>query len=790
MASTSPRFIDWINLSEDPKKKDIFFLGAAENRITFYSQQVRALRLVHALAEIGRLKATDRVAVVGAGAAGITAAIALAAFGARVELIEQSNHVLHLQSASPRLLHPNIYNWPELGSLQPNAGLPFLDWTNATGKIVRDKLTQEFKAALAGGAKLAFKPNHLLKAIARNGNQWGLTLAHDGVEDSHDFEKVVLAMGFGDERPLGDAPAIDYWKHTGIGSASLEVSSTAYLVSGNGDGGLTDLMALLVDAFDHVAFTSEFLSLFPQPELAQVVMDAENSVAPGDDLEPAFVEKVLPILRRRGVVDYLTARLRKDRSITFNADGPTLARGKAARLNQVMAFAVLEAAKKAPLNIARSLGKVANVTKHNGTFNVVGPLGAGAALNDPFDTVILRHGPNRLQRYDNVSTYYSGYRTHVEKLLTSTPNLSEPPRLHPATFAYFEPLFSGAFLDHQSQQSRLALAQIRNSTVLIRWDQAAHIATQQGPQDLATIARECERLSAPITLQFDASPAHLEPHAEVIARLARASGGKLKLTSGVNYALDWAVVDSAIPVGAALTSPEQISGLPAIDLLWAALDQSLLRHVDAGLQTVIVTSACAAIGPIHSDIVAMLSPTWTAWRTVIDASPEMLRDFLKLLVRVEQAGPERWDGDQACLQYLVAALVLMLATHAGEPLLPSRCTPGNLTFGGNAVGLGSGCDRVHSKPIADMQNPELWNVDALILSGANEEMFADAGLIRDGGVTPLTLLRPVRVPPVVVQNTRVWRERLAAGPAQWTPAVLKEFAKWRKRQDAQLKASP
>ena len=67
-SSSSPKFVDWIKVSEDSDHPDIFFLGAADNRITFYSQQVRALRLVHALAETGRLKASDRVAIVGAGA--------------------------------------------------------------------------------------------------------------------------------------------------------------------------------------------------------------------------------------------------------------------------------------------------------------------------------------------------------------------------------------------------------------------------------------------------------------------------------------------------------------------------------------------------------------------------------------------------------------------------------------------------------------------------------------------------------------------------------------------------
>jgi FAD dependent oxidoreductase len=177
MGNDAPIFADWIRVCEDPKHVNLFFLGAAETRITFYSQQVRALRLVHGLAQTGRLKTSDRVAVVGAGAAGVSAALALASFGARVDLIEQATDVLHLQSASPRLLHPHIYNWPAPGSLKPDAVLPFLDWTNATGAVVRNKLSSELHAAFVRESRLTFRKSNKLTEIARNGNQWSLTLA-------------------------------------------------------------------------------------------------------------------------------------------------------------------------------------------------------------------------------------------------------------------------------------------------------------------------------------------------------------------------------------------------------------------------------------------------------------------------------------------------------------------------------------------------------------------------------------------------------------------------------------
>jgi hypothetical protein len=71
MTGKADELDDWIASSMLAGSDGLYFVGAFERRITFYSQQVRAFRLVRALHEKGKLKATDTVAVVGAGAAGV-----------------------------------------------------------------------------------------------------------------------------------------------------------------------------------------------------------------------------------------------------------------------------------------------------------------------------------------------------------------------------------------------------------------------------------------------------------------------------------------------------------------------------------------------------------------------------------------------------------------------------------------------------------------------------------------------------------------------------------------------
>lgn len=314
---------DWIETSSLPGSEGLYFLGTFERRITFYSQQVRAFRLVRALHERGILKVNDAIAVVGGGAAGVTSALALGLLGYDVSLYDPAVEVLQLQSASPRLLHPHIYEWPALGSLDKSAGLPFLDWSLDTGKPIAKRLAAEFHSHNAMLPKLIWKQEHRVEKLEKAGKEWRLTFA-DGA--SKVFQKVFLAMGFGDERTVGAADTYDYWKERGVGTAAIEANPpTTYLVSGNGDGALTDILNLLINGFEHVPFTETFLGYFSQDILRTTVLKAYEGLAPEADVEPAFEQDVLKTFGERTILDRLVPQVRTDRRLTINSSGPLFA---------------------------------------------------------------------------------------------------------------------------------------------------------------------------------------------------------------------------------------------------------------------------------------------------------------------------------------------------------------------------------------------------------------------------------------------------------------------------------
>jgi len=772
---------DWLNLAKAPGFDRLYFLGAPERRITFYSQQVRALRLAHALAEADGLEPNERIGVIGAGAAGLTAAIAFALLGQRVTLYDKAGSAISLQSNSPRLLHPHIYEWPKLGSLSGQAILPFLDWTASDGKNVETRLRAAFNAYRPRLHDLHFKDGHTLASIVADGDGWRLEF-EDRDPASHD--RVIMAMGFGPEKPCGLAAPVDYWKHRSTGDAGAEaVKGTTYLVSGNGDGGLTDLLNLTIDGFEHAAFTTWFLGRFRGDKLREVADNIFACASPKEDLEPKFEEHLKPLLHQRGVIDDLKAKLREDRVVTCNASGPLFEFGKAAQLNQVMAFALLEATKAAERPIARSSGYVDDVTADGTRFMAVGPAIDGAPLTASFDHIILRHGPDFDAFYAPVAVPYAAHSAHVKALLGARPDLNDPPSLSPLTFAFFEKLKEQKLLDAVDQAPFNASTILRDSRLIIGRDQAAHLLTEQGTQSFGDLAEKCERLPAKVQIHIDATTAALGCKAE-LHRLARASNGRIDLLASPAVAADWPDLDSA----AVLPAPYPLAPFDGSGIA-PAIDACLLRLLDGEIAKLIADKTYAELGAIDESIIASIIPTWNDWHATLKAEPGLCSEFLRLLVHVDQPEKLLWDGNHAGLQDLGMALIMMLATHEGEALTPAITIPGNLSFYDKARALGSGCRKVRGRSIADIAKPEEWGVDALILSGTGERLMEEArsGSVSDGG-TESTRLDAFLLPrPAVIQNDRYWRSKLGGDLGQWRAAVQKEFADWRNRQEEQLK---
>lgn len=596
-----PPFDGWLLAAGNPTDSGLHFLGTFDRRITFYSQQVRALRLAYALSRTGKLKPNDNIAVVGAGAAGVTAAVGLALLGNDVTLYDPAASILQLQSASPRLLHPHIYEWPGLGSLDDCAGLPVLDWPASCGAEVCTRLQVDFDAAEKRLQKLSFKSAHILSSLNRVGTRWRLGLTTNNTVDYRQFDHVVLAIGFGDEISCGAAIPIHYWKQNSTGTAAAEPHSPAsYIVSGNGDGGLSDLLNLLIENFDHVEFTQQFLNYFSDDVLHVATEAAWAGVTAGDDLEVAFNTHLLPLFNELGVLDRLHLLLRSDRKVTINSSGPLFEAAKAAQLNQVMVFAAIEAAKRAAYPVLRSSGHVVDVVRNAAGFQVSGLNVAGLPLTETQEHVILRHGPDRAKRYAPAGTYFESYKAHVTALFAARPELNAPPVLDHETYDFFEGLRISKLEDLASQQASQASVAFAKATLVIGIDPATHIPVERGSHSLFDLADKCERLTGNIVLHLAVAPEKIPGSADIV-RLARASGGRIALAAGPDGFSEWQKLVPTIDKVVAA-----VSHYPAVALdttgLDEAIDSCLLRLLDQRIQSVLANHHCETLGPLDASI--------------------------------------------------------------------------------------------------------------------------------------------------------------------------------------------
>jgi hypothetical protein len=770
-----------------PGRPGIYFVGPYTPRITFYSQQVRALRLARALHERGDLKSNESIAVVGAGAAGATVSIALALLGHRVVLYDQSEEILQLQSGSTRLLHPHIYEWPQLGSLDDNAGLPIMDWIANSGSEVVLGLRSSFNTLQARLTDLlSLDLGFELKRIERSGHDWTLSLEKGSEKKDRNFSHVFLTMGFGDERPCGPIKPEDYWKPGAVGTNTTEAhSGTTYVVSGNGDGALTVLLGLLVRDFDHVRFTREFLNF----NHASALRDAAGQVFTGRaldaDVESELREKVLPVLEKYGAIERLQQKLRKDRRVTVNSNGPLFSAGKASQLNQCMVLALLEAAKAASVDIQRSEGFVADCEEVESGVRLTGTVLNGAADCSIYRYAILRHGPDIKNRYGPVGELIDEYQNHVKGLIAADSRHAIPPSLDYDTFEVFESERIKHLSPPATSPAELAAASARKYVVGVSADPASSSLVEQGRVTIAELATQCENLPAKHYIDLYVPPSRL-PDAYGLVRLARSSNKRIELRACNSILAEWAALDMHIGQAPPRWSFRKYVGFSEVSLAHA-VDQCLMRLLDRGVAQAAAQGGSQKLGPISGEILAEVTSTWSLWKTSLDADANKRFDFLRWLANIDQSSPAAWDGHHESLINMINALIMIAATHSGEQLSPNPVKNGNLTFGASGVVVGSGAEVVGIMPLSLLTHPDDWGADALILSSASDVSVSDAfGTVQNAGWSSSSLTSARRIRPAIVQRSSHWL-RLLSGPlADWQKQVESEFAEWRRRQDSEL----
>jgi tetratricopeptide (TPR) repeat protein len=370
---------------EVPGEPGVFILGCFERRVTLYSQQVRALNLIHALFAEKRLREGSRVGIVGGGVGGVTAAAGAAVRGCKVTLLEQEDEPLLLfRNNQQRWLHPHIYDWPEPSSERAQAGLPVLDWSAGRAGDVATQLLEGWRL-LKEQYGIVVPPNaQYVQLPGGRGGELLLTWNSPG-PDHESFDAVILAVGFGIEKTVEHVEFSPYWKNDGL-DYRFHTSGPAmrrFLVSGTGDGGLVDLFRIRIADFSHERIVKDFFSDPSLDDVKSELLTVEAELHQGS-LRPEDLYKRYRGLQVPGQLDErLQDRLRGDTTAVLNGLDLSPLSPRACVLNRFFASRMLR------LGVPYRQGMF-KATQTAGGYEVSFP---DSSDTEFFHGVVVRHGP-------------------------------------------------------------------------------------------------------------------------------------------------------------------------------------------------------------------------------------------------------------------------------------------------------------------------------------------------------------------------------------------------------------
>ncbi|WP_144155230.1 hypothetical protein [Paraburkholderia sp. BCC1885] len=340
---------DILRESRVPGTGAVFLLGCFDKRVTLYSQQVRALNLVDAVLSNCKelLSPRGRVAVIGGGAGGMTAAAAFARSGNALEAIhlyERKPDLLHLQSGCrDRYLHPRLYDWPRPGSTERDANLPIMTWTAGPADSVAVALKEGFRACRK--FELETRLDCTVTKICPLAAGYAVEIDGEIPQRQKPYDVVLLCVGFGYEIGTEARQATSYWDPFPIlGPVRASDRSHRIFISGNGDGGLADL---ILSAFVHM--THEGLHDFvlrhlsgPETENIRVLLLEIDRQAWNDgdiDLLAQYRRLVVPLmLRNKALMRETAQKLRSDTEIWFHTKDLYVFKRESSILNRFLAL--------------------------------------------------------------------------------------------------------------------------------------------------------------------------------------------------------------------------------------------------------------------------------------------------------------------------------------------------------------------------------------------------------------------------------------------------------------------
>lgn len=255
--------LDILRICSVPEVPRVFVLPTKERPSRILSQQRRALNLAHALLESELLR-EGRLAIIGGGFGGLTAAAYAALQGIHVQVLEKSSILLDRFAMSRRYIDPRMYDWPSPGWDISDAALPVLNWSGDIASRVAKRIVEQFESVRSNFDVELEKSANVECPVPESGPEAGVrvTWRVAGKVRSEKYDAAIVAIGFGPERVPPSVPADfvqGYWNLTRPRSRDPDWATQQFEVVGNGDGALADLIGIAAWSLGHrTAYAGDF----------------------------------------------------------------------------------------------------------------------------------------------------------------------------------------------------------------------------------------------------------------------------------------------------------------------------------------------------------------------------------------------------------------------------------------------------------------------------------------------------------------------------------------------------
>ncbi|WP_244226951.1 hypothetical protein [Corallococcus aberystwythensis] len=272
-------------------------------------------------------------------------------------------------------------------------------------------LVSHFKGADHGQIKELFNVESLYIDLSPSNPPWDLTWNAPG-HGGGSFDIVIFAVGFGEEQE--SAHSESYWRNDHLHQLATKLPGRV-LVSGCGDGGLTDTLRLCVRDFEH----DQILSLLSGPWLERVrpkILEAElKQGSAGDTGGDRELNQFYRELSVEEPEELLRGRVQNLKEVVLNGRSRLPFDRGSASLNRFLVSRLMR------LGLPYEFGEVQQPIKQDEKgqytiqFNRLGNISAPHV----FSKMVLRHGPAKptpLQQFPDVLACLNLGKESVDKL--------------------------------------------------------------------------------------------------------------------------------------------------------------------------------------------------------------------------------------------------------------------------------------------------------------------------------------------------------------------------------------